>query len=193
MRMIRRADNKVENIERDFFKVDEETGAAIVRLHFERPEEMFDLSCESEIPIFNDDFNERLTSTFAIIPEKYPISLEIAFDDMGDYAQDELKQIFRKNCLFSARSLSESVHKRDRLAFALLFAGFISFALMILIHHLWGGEGILHEMFFYLLDIATTVLFWEAVGILLVETREHRAIVREYRERFSSVQFIRSE
>ena len=60
---------------------------------------------------------------------------------------------------------------------------------MMLISRLWTEGGFWHDVYFYFLDIATTVLFWEAAGILLVENREHRAMVRAYRERFSAIEF----
>ena len=178
-----------EHIEREFFDVDEAAGEAGIRLRFEKPEDIFDTNCLSKTPIFSDDFDEWLMTSFEMIPAKYRIALDISFDDPGDYTPEMLQDIFRKNLLFSARSHFQSVRTRDRIACGLIAAGVAAFAVMMLVGRLWGAESFWHEMFFYLLDIATTVLFWEAAGILLVESRKQRAIVRGYRERFSTVVF----
>ena len=180
-----------EQIENEFFDI---TGdIAIVRLHFENPDEVFDVNCLSRTPIFNDDFDDWLQSAFEMIPSKYKIQLEICFDDMGGYTPDQLDDIFRNNLLLSARTLTQSIHRRDNIAIGLMIAGVVSFIAMMLISKLWETESFWHEVFFYFLDIATTVLFWEAAGILLVETREHRVTVKAYRERFASVRFYEAE
>ena len=180
-----------EQIENEFFDI---TGdIAIVRLHFENPDEVFDVNCLSRTPIFNDDFDDWLQSAFEMIPSKYKIQLEISFDDMGGYTPDQLDDIFSNNLLLSARTLTQSIHRRDNIAIGLMIAGVVSFIAMMLISKLWETESFWHEVFFYFLDITTTVLFWEAAGILLVETREHRVTVKAYRERFASVRFYEAE
>ena len=64
---------------------------------------------------------------------------------------------------------------------------------MVVIGRLWAEESFWHEVFFYFLDIATTVLFWEAAGILLVENREQRLIAVSYRERLSGIVFYETK
>lgn len=180
-----------EQIENEFFDI---TGdIAIVRLHFENPDEVFDVNCLSRTPIFNDDFDDWLQSAFEMIPSKYKIQLEISFDDMGGYTPDQLDDIFRNNLLLSARTLTQSIHRRDNIAIGLMIAGVVSFIAMMLISKLWETESFWHEVFFYFLDIATTVLFWEAAGILLVENREHRIKAKAYRERFASIRFCEAK
>ena len=178
-----------EHIERNFFDIDESTGEAIVRLHFAKPSDVFDNNCLSKVPIFNDDFDDWLRASFDLIPSKYQIALKISFDDMEGYSPAELHGFFVKNLMLSARTHLQSVRRRDRIAYRLIGAGLLSFVGMMLIGRLWVTESFWHDVFFYFLDIVTTVLFWEAAGILFVENREHRATVREYRERFSSIEF----
>ena len=178
-----------EHIEREFFDVDETTEEARICLRFEKPENIFDTSCLSKTPIFGDDFDEWLMTSFEIIPAKYRIALDISLDDSGEYTPEVLQDIFRKNLLLSARSHFQSVRTQNRIAYGLIAAGFVAFVIMMLVGRLWGTESFWHEIFFYLLDIATTVLFWEAAGILLVESRKHKTIVRGYRERFSTIEF----
>lgn len=180
-----------EHIENEFFGID--GGTAKVRLHFEKPDEVFDANCLSKTPVLNDDFDEWLQSAFEMVPSKYKLALEISFDDMDGYTQEQLSEIFRKNLLLSARTIGQSVRKRDRLAVGLISAGLIAFIVMMLISRLWEAESLWHEVFFYFLDIATTVLFWEAAGILLVENREHRIKAKAYRERFASIRFCEAK
>ena len=178
-----------KQIEKEFFDVDDETGTAKVCLHFGSPHEVLDSNCLSKTPIFNDNFDEWLQYAFAMIPLKYRIALEITFDDMVGYTPDQLKDIFRKNLMLSARTLFQSIRSRDRIAVGLMAAGALSFIAMMLIGRLWEAGSFWHEVFFYFLDIATTVLFWEAAGILLVENREHRVTMRAFRDRFESIRF----
>lgn len=182
-----------EQIEKDFFETDEAAETATICLCFERPSEVFDVNCLSKTPIFNDDFDEWLRSVFEMIPSKYKIALEVTFEEMDGYTPARLQDIFLKNLLLSARTISQSIRTRDHIAIGLIVTGLISFVAMMLIGNLWVTESFWHEVFFYFLDIATTVLFWEAAGILLVETREHRVTVKAYRERFTSIRFQEAE
>ena len=180
---------EMEHIEKDFFDVDEETGIAGIDLHFASPDEVFDVNCISKIPIFNDDFDDWIRSAFEVIPSKYRIALKITFGRMEGYTNEQLKEIFRKNLLLSGKVINQKIRIRDRIAYGLIAAGLISFIAMMLIGHLWVSENFWHQVFFYILDIATTVLFWEAAGILLVESREHRVVMKSYRNRFASISF----
>ena len=120
---------------------------------------------------------------------KVQLTLDITFDDMDGYTSEQLDDIFKKNLSLSASTLLHSVRFRDNIAIGLIAAGIVSFIVMMLISRLWENENFWHDVFFYFFDIATTVLFWEAAGILLVETREHRGTVKAYRERFESISF----
>ena len=53
-----------EHIEREFFDVDETAEEARICLRFEKPENIFDTSCLSKTPIFSDDFDEWLMTSF---------------------------------------------------------------------------------------------------------------------------------
>ena len=105
------------------------------------------------------------------------------------YTEEALRDIFRKNLLLSGNSHFQAVRSRYHIAYGLIAAGILSFITMMLLGRVWEIDSFWHDIFFYFLNIATTVLFWEAAGILLVETREHRSIFRGYRERFSSISF----
>ena len=189
MKITKTAVKDFEHIERDFFDIDEATGEATVKLHFDRPSAIFDNNCLSKVPIFSDDFDDWLRASFDLIPSKYQIALKISFYDMEGYSPAELHSVFVKNLMLSAKTHLQSVRRRDRIAYRLIGAGLLSFVGMMLISKLWVTESFWHEVFFYFLDIVTTVLFWEAAGILFVENREHRATVHGYRERCTSIEF----
>lgn len=110
-------------IEKEFFDIDGKT--AKVCLHFESLDDVFDVNCLSKTPIVNDDFDEWLQSAFQTIPVKYKVALEITFDDLGGYTQEELNDIFRKNLLLSGRTLAQSIRARDHVAIGLLIAGLL--------------------------------------------------------------------
>lgn len=187
---MRRVDrNKINNVEKEFFETDEDNKVAKVHLHFEMVNDIFDSSFLAGTPVFNEEFSEQVKSIFNLVPRQYEIALEISFDSTGDFNSEELREIFRKNLRLSAGSYRESLQKNNHLAYVLVAAGFLSFIMMMVIGWLWNEENFWHDVFFYILDISTTVLFWEAAGILLVENREKRMAAKSYNERFKSIDF----
>ena len=136
MKITKAAVKDFENIERDFFEIDEVKGEAIVRLRFNRPSDIFDGNCLSKVPLFNDDFDDWLRTAFDMIPSRYRIALRITFDDMAGYAPKTLHDIFRKNLLLSAKGLFHMVRTRDRIAYGLIGGGLLSFIAMMLISRL---------------------------------------------------------
>ena len=178
-----------ERVEEDFFDIDEDAGEARIVLRFASPEDIFNTNCLSNTPIFSDEFKDWLRASFEIIPSKYQIALDISFDDPGEYTEEELQDIFRKNLLLTAKSHFQAVRSRFHIAYGLIAAGLVSFIIMMLFGRLWGDGSFWQEIVFYLLDIVTTAFLWEAASILLVETREDLALLKGYRERFSSIVF----
>ena len=181
---------RLERIESAFFDIDEAGKIAKMRLRFQSPSGVFDETQLSKIPIFQADFDGCLKSAFETIPSRYRIRLEVIFDDPEGYTADQLRDIFWKNMLLRAMSLAQSFRSRNRVAISLIAAGLVCFVAMMLIGNLWEAGSFWHEVFFYALDIMTTVLFWEAAGILLVENREQFKASRSYVERFESIHFI---
>ena len=53
----------------------------------------------------------------------------------------------------------------------------------------WETESIFKTIFSYVSDIATTVAFWEAMTILIVERREQHSYIVTVEKRFSGVEF----
>ncbi len=178
-----------KNIESEFFDLDDENKIAHVKLIFDSPDDIFDVNCLSKIPIMSDEFDSWLASALDTIPSKYKLDLNVEFNDMHGYSSDDLEEIFKKNILLSMKTMRKSSISRDSIAISLAAAGLLSFTIMMIIQHLWISENAWHEIFFYILDIFTTVLFWEAAGILLVENKERRKQYKNYRDRFYSIKF----
>lgn len=182
-----------KTIESDFFEIDEENKLARVALRFHTPCDIFDVNCLSKTPVFNDDFSEWLLYAFDVIPKKYKLDAVISFDDWAGYDEEDLTAAFKKNLLLSAKSSAGKVQRKNRIAYGLVGAGLLSFLTMMLISYLWHTDNFLHQIFFYIFDIATTVLFWEAAGILLVENREHAKMAADYTRRFHGIAFVKAE
>jgi phosphotransacetylase len=63
------------------------------------------------------------------------------------------------------------------------------FAAMMIMNHLWVDGGVPKEVIGYIADIATTVTFWEAMTILIVENAERRSYLANLARRFESIAF----
>ncbi len=178
-----------EDIEQDFFEIDEEKREARVCMHYEQPSNIFDNKYSSKTPLLSDDFVSSVEAVFKIIPERYRNALEISFDDLEHYTPEQLNEIIDKDLMLNARTMAEALRKRDLLAICLSVSGLVSFFSIMLVKHTWTADTFWHNALLYLLDIATTVLFWEAVNILLLENWSHRRAVLAFTERFSSISF----
>lgn len=176
-------------IEKEFFDIDEEARIAHIDLEYEKPGDMFDLNCKTKTPLFNDDFDDWINSAFSMVPFKYGIELDVRFKDMDGYEPAELEQVFRKNLLLTAKQASIKYVRKTWLAISLIVIGLLFFVAMMLVGNLWRDGGIGHDIFFYIFDIFTTVLFWEAAGILLVENHELGRAAKGFRERFKKITF----
>ena len=108
---------------------------------------------------------------------------------MGNYSGEELAGIFRKNIMLELVSKRDANRRRNRIAYSLVAMGLFFFAAMLLIDNLWTGKSLWRDIFVYTSDIATTVTFWEAVTILVVEQKENRSYIRNLADRFTSIQF----
>ncbi len=180
-------------VEKEFFEIDEEKGIAHVKLHFESASDLFEENCLSKTPRFNADSDDWFQRIFALIPPKYRISLEIMPDDMQGCTPEELHDIFVKNILLTAGTITRNIDDRIRRAAGLILAGLITFAAMILAGRLWAEETLMHDVFFYALDIITTVLFWEAAGILFVENTGHFRSAKAYLKHFEKISFMQTD
>lgn len=183
----------ITNIEQDFFEIDKKKKVARIVLDFEKPSDIFDTNYVSKIPVLSDDFLDWIDSAFRIIPKKYKIKLDICFDDMEGFDAAGLEKIFAKNMLLEHRS-KVSARKRERnLAWSLIGLGMLLLFSTIFLNLFWQEESIRHEIILYVLDIASTVTFWEAFTILIVKRQEIFGDQKDLISRFASISFHASE
>ncbi|MBE6529434.1 MAG: hypothetical protein E7680_02380 [Ruminococcaceae bacterium] len=184
---------ELKNIEDCFFEIDKESKIAKIVLEFSRPEDIFDQNYVTKQPILSDDFLEWIGSAFKLVSSKYKIDLSIRFDDLGAYTGEELQDIFCKNIDLEFKSRFSENQKRNRVAYGLIGIGLLFFVGMLLIRNLWQSESIWRDIFIYVSDIATTVTFWEAMTILVVEQKEKREFLFDLASRFTSIHFEKKE
>ncbi|MBR1868055.1 MAG: hypothetical protein IJ800_05710 [Clostridia bacterium] len=182
---------RLENIEKEFFEIDEEAKLAKISLSFLNPSSVFDLNYVSKKPVFSDDFTDWIKSAFDIVPSKYKIDLEVEFEDMQGFKEDELLEIFKLNTMLEYRTLKNSASKRNKIALGLLGVGAVFFVIMLVVNRVWTNDSLFKQIFSYVSDIATTVTFWEALTILVVENKEDRDYRLGLLSRFHSISFHR--
>lgn len=190
---IKRAMKDFAGLEGQFFDIDEEKKIAHLFLEFEKPSDIFDANSVTKTPVLSDDFLEWFDSAFSYTPDSCRIDLTVSFHDLEGYDEQELSRIFRLNTLLEAKKSARKTREKNRLAFGLIALGALFFGAMLLMQNVWSEGGFFKEMLSYVADIATTVLFWEAATILLVENKERRDYERNLLKKFSSVTFRKKE
>ncbi|MBQ9558229.1 MAG: hypothetical protein IJU94_06460 [Clostridia bacterium] len=182
---------EIANIEKSFFSFDEAEKTANILLEFEKPEDILDTNCVTKTPVFSDEFMARIESVFELVSSKYKIDLTVRFDDMGGFTDEALNGIFRKNIDLEFKSRFIANRNRNRLALGLIASGIIFLLTMLLVSNLWKDESVWKDIFVYISDIVTTVTFWEAMTILVVEQKEKRSYLKNLKSRFSAIRFER--
>lgn len=180
---------KYNNIENDFFEIDEDKKIARIELAFNSTDDIFDLNYKTKMPVLSDDFIDWIGSAFRIIPKKYKIALTVSFDDMRNMSGEQMQDIFKKNLILDYKSRRSALKNKNMIAYGLIGVGVVLFTAMIITTRLWQGDSIIKEIYKYVSDIATTVTFWEAMTILVVESHEERSYVMGLAKRFDSIEF----
>lgn len=177
------------NVENEFFDLDYNKRIAYMHLEFDKPSDIFDLNSKTKLPVLSDDFMEWIASAFDYAPKKYKIDLDVSFTDMEGFDNDALQAIFKKNMMLEFKENEGKARTKNNIAFSLIGIGVIFFITMLLINNLWINGGLIKDIFKYVADIATTVTFWEAMTILVVENKERRSYMKNLIGRFSSIRF----
>lgn len=181
------------NIEEEFFELDKENKITHINLEFNKPSDIFDINSITKVPILSDDFIELIQSSFELAPRKYKIHLTISFDDLEGYDNDSLQDIFNRNMMLEFKRNEVKANTKNKIAISLICIGLLFFIAMLLISNLWHDGGVLKEIFTYIADIATTVTFWEAMTILVVENKERRTYMKNLYTRFDSIEFKKKD
>ena len=87
------------------------------------------------------------------------------------------------------KRIERKVKAKNQVAYILIGFGVLFLLSMILIESLWKDGGITKTIFSYIFDIVTTVTFWEAMTILVVESIERRRTMYSIAKRFYKVTF----
>ena len=191
---MKRADfKKIEHIEESFFSIDESKKQMELTLAYESPDEIFQHTYKAKLPVLSDEFIEAIERPFDYVSSKYKIDLTVRFADMGGYTAEELDQILRMNLDLRIKGLLNDSRAQTKLANSLIVIGILSFLIMILISNHWTTESIWKDIFFYIADISTTVAFWEALTMLVVEKEEKRTHLRNLKNRFVSIRLIQDD
>lgn len=180
-------------VEREFFDIDDENKRTNFNLEFSSPEDIFDPNLKSGVLALSDDFVEWLKEALEYSPKKYKIDLNVTFDDLGEYTEEELKIIFQKNMMLEYKKMKRNEFSKNRLAYSLIGVGIVLLISTFTILSMWKNIGLIYEIFSYILDIATTVVFWEALTILLVEGRERKFYLKQIITRFDKVVFKKKD
>lgn len=181
--------NDFINLEEEFFDLDKENKVANMKLEFNSPDEIFDKNSITKTPVFNDEFTEWMQAAFEYTPKGYKIALDVAFNDMGKYTSEDLKDFFLKNTALEFKRSQRKMSLKNKIAFILIGLGLILLVSLLLVTALWKDGGTPKEIFTYVFDIATTVTFWEALTILVVENTERRNYMKSLLKKFKSINF----
>ncbi|MGN1096661.1 MAG: hypothetical protein ACI4QU_02370 [Christensenellales bacterium] len=180
---------EINNIEKEFFDIDEINNTANIVLRFEKPSDIFDNNYVSKTPVLSDDFLDWISSSFKIISKKYKINLEVQFDDLENFNESELENIFKKNILLEYADKKSERKKEKSLAWSLIGVGTVLLIFSILMNFYWQFNSITLEIVKYVFDIAVTVTYWEAFTILIVRRQEIFGVHKDILSRFSSIKF----
>ena len=178
-----------ERIDDTFFEIDEKEKTAKIVLKYEKPEDILDRTCVSEIPLLRLETLGYFRNIFGKVSPKYKVDLTLRFDDFSDYTEEQLVDILKKNMAIELKSRMSASRSRDKLAYGFIAAGVLSFLLMFLVRCVWNSETVWNELFFYLFDIITTVSLYQAVTILGLERKEKLAVVKNLHDSFSAIHF----
>lgn len=181
------------DIENDFYELDKDNKIAYMKLEFQKPSDIFDKNTISKTPILSTDYIKWVSDSFERAPRGYKINLEILFNDLEEYDNEKLNDIFKRNMVLEFKKSERKANSKNFIAYSLIIIGIIFFVIMILINNLWKDGGILKDIFKYVSDIATTVTFWEAMTILVVENKERRSYMKNLYSRFDNIEFKKKE
>lgn len=185
--------NLYKDIENEFFELDHEKKIALMKLHFSKVSDIFDTNSLTKQPIMSDDFLDWIKSAFDYAPKKYKIDIDISFDDLEDYSEEELEKLFLKNVFLEVKKSGRDMIAKNKIALNLIVLGLIFLVTMILITSLWKDGGVIKEIISYIMDIACTVTIWEALTILIIDNKEKREYRKNLMKKFDKIIFHKTQ
>ena len=189
--MKNRIDNK--NIDYEFFALDQEKKIARIQLDYGNPDEIIDTAVNTKTPKMSDGFLGRISRSFEYVPDDYQLDIQIFFDDLDGYSEENLADICKKNVLLETKMHRRNAQRQNRLALSLCGLGLILVLASIGINLWWAGDSIAKQIVTFVLEIAATVPFWSAADIYFVQGGERRRNVANFVRRFHSITFHKKE
>lgn len=178
---------KLSGVENRFFEPDKENNLTTIHLQYEKASELFDTTYKEKQPIATDDLLEIIKKAFKLIPYHHKLILDIEIQDSEGYTEDQLLKIIKDNILLEYKAGLRESGRKNRLALGLIAIGVLSFIIMVTAERLMPEGGLVHDIFFYISDIAATVTIWEALYILLVEDHENRFYKKSFLRRCQEI------
>ena len=180
---------ELKEIEKCFFEIDQENKIAKVVLQCESIDDIFEQTYVSKMPILSVDFMSHIGAAFELIDSKYKLDLSIRFQDLGEYTEEQIAELVKQSFLLEIKSDISMNRKRNRIGYILIAIGIFCFFTMLAIQYIWLEDSIVKDIFFYIFDIITTVTFWEAMTILVVEQTEKRSVRKTLEKRLVDIHF----
>jgi hypothetical protein len=156
---------------------------------FERPDDIFDSSAVTGIPLFTGEFMERILEALDFVPDQYTLDIEVHFEDMSGFSEAQLSELYRKNAVLRFKKELRLVHRKNRLALMLCGSGLTFVLISIILSRFWTEESVVREIVFYLLDIVATVPFWGAMDIYFIQGSEKLKRASSMKKRALTVSF----
>ncbi len=184
--------NEYKEIENEFFELDKANKIALIKLHFNKPSEVFDTNALTKTPVLSDDFMDWILSSFKYAPKNYKLHLDVSFEDYEEYDEKKLEEIFVKNLILEVKKQNREFSLKKKIAISLLITGVLLLISMIILLNVLKEDNLLKQVFQYVFDIGTTVVIWEALTILLVENSESKSKRAALIKKFSKITFSKS-
>lgn len=140
--------NNFLNIQNQFFYVSDNITA--VKLEYTSPNDIFDTSLITKVPVLKDEFLTKISSAFSYVPQKHKINLEVYFDDIGHYTNKQLEDIFKKNIELQFRKNLIRQRQKNNIAISFSVAGILFFLLMLIFNNTLN-DGLIKDIIIYVM------------------------------------------
>jgi len=179
------------NIEEEFYELDQKQNTALIRMEYEKPGDIIEPSMATKTPRLTSDFIESIINIFDYLPLKYKLHIQVAFEDMDGYSEEQMEDICQKNLVLETKTRNRDARGHNRLAIYLCLIGVACILLSIFVNNAWKDESTLRDIVVYVLDIAATVPFWAAIEIYFIDNSERRRKLVNLKKRFAGIEFCR--
>ena len=185
--------DQIKNVEDQFFDIDHQNKKALFRLEFDKVSDILNHNVITKKPLLDTEFLQWVRECFDSVPKKYKIDIDIRFNDMEGYKEEELQNIFLNNCLLEASKAKRSTMSKNLVAMGLFATGIIVTIGMIMIEIFWQSDDPIKVVIGTVVEVAAWVTIWEALDVFLIENREKRRLRRNFTKRFDEIRFRKIE